>query len=312
GNTTDYKAGPFEQYVHMIEMSAAGGLSEEFDRIDELNRRIAAGDSPYGQQAPVVLHVVKPEYPLPLDPDLYLGRIDSGTLIAMGYADARAYLKRRTEQGVGFLPEVTQMKSSAPGISFRETMDGWFALGETDPEAGAKQGKAAGTELAMHASINIRDLDAFIANPGHQGEIIGIVDFPPLGTGIPATHGVFNLFSPAGEPDTKYMVYELGFEHGGEDYYLAGRKVVRDDPGLDMLKDTTTLFTVLHRGTDKSGEIVGAGVLTLGIEQLARLVPTMKATNAASTADAAKTLYKFGRFFLGELWSTYGRLAGDD
>jgi cholesterol oxidase len=164
----------------------------------------------------------------------------------------------------------------------------------------------------MHASINIRDLDGFIANPAHAGEIIGSIDFPPLGTGIPATHGVFNLFSPADDPDTKYMVYELGFEHGGEAWYLAGRKIVRDDPGLDLLRDTTTLFTVLHRGSDKNGAIAGAGVLTLGVKQLAKLVSTMKATNTSSTGQSAKTVLKFGKFFLGELWDSYARLAGGD
>ena len=312
GNTVDYKAGPFEQYVHMIEMSAAGGLSEEFDRISDINQRIEAGDSPYGQQRPVALHVIKPDYPLPLDPDLYLGRIDSATLIAMGYADARSYLGNRTESGVGFLPEVTQMNSSTPGISFRETMTGYFALDASDPEAGAASGKTRDTELAMHASINIRDLDGFIADPDHLGDIDGSIDFPPLGTGMPASHGIFNLFSPADEPNTKYMIYELGFEHGGLQYYLAGRKTVRDDPGFDLLSDTTTLHTILYRGQDSSGEVIGAGVLKLGIKELARLVPTIKATNTSSTAESARTVLKFGKFFLGELWDTYARLAGDD
>lgn len=312
GNTTEYKAGPFEQYVHMIEMSAAGGLSEEFDRIDDINRRIETGDSPYGQTQPVALHVIKPDYPLPLDPDLYLGRIDSAALIAMGYADTVSYLGRKTGAGVGFTPEVTRMKNSAPGISFRETMEGDFSLDETDPEAGAAKGKRQDTELAMHASINIRDLAAFIADPDHTGEISGTIDFPPLGSGMLASHGVFNLFSPAGEPDTKYMIYELGFEHEGLAYYLAGRKTVRDDPGFDLLSDTTTLHTVLHRGQDANGAIIGAGILKLGITQLAKLVSTMKATNTTSTGESAKTMFKFGKFFLGELWDTYAGLAGHD
>ena len=191
-------------------------------------------------------------------------------------------------------------------------MDGYFALGETEPEAGASKGKAEKTELAMHASINIRDLARFIADPEHAGEIIGSIDFPPFGNDIPATHGVFNLFSPSDEPDTKYMVYELGFEHGGEPYYLAGKKVVRDDPGFDMLSDTTTLFTVLHRGRDKRGDITGAGILTLGVTQLAKLVSTMTATNASTTAESVKTIARFGGFFLGELWDSYARLAGGD
>lgn len=310
GNTGDYKAGPFEQYVHMIEMSAAGGLAEEFDRINELNQRIEAGDSPFGQQRPVTLHVIKPRHPLPLDPDLYLGRIDSSTLIAMGYADTKSYLVDKTESGVGFLPEVTQMQSSGPGISFRETMDGYFSLDETEPEAGKLKGKDQQSELAMHASINIRDLEGFIADPEHLGEIVGSIDFPPLGNDLPATHGVFNLFSPADEPNTKYMIYELGFEHDGQPYYLAGRKTVRDDPGFDLLSDTTTLHTLLYRGQDSSGEIVGAGILTLGITQLAKLASTMKATNTSSTGEAAKTILRFGKFFLGELWDSYARLAG--
>jgi len=310
GNTPDYLAGPFQQYVHMIEMSAAGGLSEEFDRISDINRRIEAGDSPYGQQRPIALHVIKPDYPLPLDPDLYMGRIDSSTLIAMGYADTKSYLRSKTDSGVGFLPEVTQMNSSTPGISFRETMAGYFSLDETEPEAGAATGKTNDTELALHATINIRDIDGFISDPEHLGDINGSIDFPPLGTDMPASHGNFNLFSPADEPKTKYMIYELGFEHGGQHYYIAGRKTVRDDPGFDMLSDTTTLHTVLHRGHDGSGEVIGAGVLTLGLKELTKLVSTMKATNTSSTGEAAKTILKFGKFFVGELWDTYAHLAG--
>src|SRR6266576_2674423 len=40
-NTPEYKAGFFNQYVHMIEMSANGSLIDEFERINELNDRIS-------------------------------------------------------------------------------------------------------------------------------------------------------------------------------------------------------------------------------------------------------------------------------
>ena len=99
----------------------------------------------------VVLHVIKPEYPLPLDPDLYLGRIDTSTLVAMGYRDARTYLDDRPAGGVGFSPEVTLMNSSTPGISFRETMAGYFSMDETEPQGGAETGNVQGNELAMPA-----------------------------------------------------------------------------------------------------------------------------------------------------------------
>lgn len=200
-------------------------------------------------------------------------------------------------------------QDSPPGVSFRETMAGGFALGETDPGKGERAGKQAGTRLTMNAAVTIRDLDRFVADPGHLGELAGHVSFPPLGENLPCKKGVFNLFSPADQPKTKWMVYEMGFEHGGKSYYLVGKKEVRDDPGLDLWKDTTTLFTRLHEGEDASGPVVGAGVLSLGPKEILGLASTITAQNAGSAASQAAVVLKFGRFFLGELWESYLKRA---
>ena len=307
GNTREYRGGAFHIYLQMLEMSANGALHDEFERITERNRRIEAGADERSE--PFKLHLIKPEYPLPPDPELFLGGIDMATLVDMGYADAKAYLEMMTDDGVPLEPETTQMKSEGLGLTFRETMKGGFALEETDPEAGHQKGEREGSELSMHASIRIHDLKTFMDDPEHAGAITGHIDFTPFGENIPAKNGVFNLFSPADEPSTKLMVYELGFEHEGKDYYLAGRKVVHDDPGFDLWEDTTTLFTRLHEGLDADGPVVGAGVLSLGLKELMALVSTMRATNAGSAADAAKALAMFGRFFMGELWDSYAGKA---
>lgn len=312
GNTDDYRPSFFHQYVHMIEMSANGALFEELDRIRDLNERIANGDSPYGQRHPVRLHVVRPPVPLPLDPDLFFGRITSAELIARGYTDALSYLRARPEDGLPLTPDVTRMNTPRPGITFRETMQGPFALGPTDPEAGRDTGRRDGSALALHARIHIPDLERFEADPQHAGHIEGEIDFTPFGTAIPATAGRFHLFSPTGEPRLKRMVYEVGFRHEGEAYYLAGHKDVRDDPGFDLWADTTTLYTRLHRGSDTSGPVVGAGVLSLGLAELARLVSTMRATDAGSAGERVRAVATFGRFFLGELWETYAAHAPSD
>lgn len=201
------------------------------------------------------------------------------------------------------------MNASKPGITFRETMSGGFALGETDPRAGAERGKREGSELALHGSIEIVDIDAFVEDPDHCGGLEGAVDFTPFGEGLVAPRGVFNLFKPSDDPRTTFMVYELAFAHEGADYYLAGKKEVRDDPGFDLWKDTTTLFTRLHAGGDTSGEVVGAGVLTLGISDLMKLLSTVRTTGADSVVAKTKTVAKFGSFFLGELWDSYARFA---
>jgi hypothetical protein len=184
------------------------------------------------------------------------------------------------------------------GITFHETMSGPFALGATDPEAGAAD-PAAG-QLTIHCEISIDDIDPFIADPEHAGSISGTVDYSSLGEGLPITHGFFNLFSP-GMANERLMQYRLAFAQDGKAYFLDGRKHVHDDPGFDVWKDTTTLYTVLNEGSDETGPVAGAGLLSLGVEDLARMMGTMR-----STGGGLEPMLKFGKFFLGSLWETYG------
>jgi hypothetical protein len=115
------------------------------------------------------------------------------------------------------------------------------------------------------------------------------------------TRGIFNLFSPGG-PNERLMQYRLAFEHDGKPYFLDGAKHVHDDPGFDVWKDTTTLHTVLHEGSDASGPVAGAGILSLGVEALARMMSTMRPVDGG-----IEPLVKFGKVFLGSLWEGYGK-----
>ncbi len=124
GNTKEYLPGFFNQYVHMIEMSANGGLLEEYAQIKALNERIAVGDSPYGQRHPIKLHVIKPEYPLPLDPDLFFNKVDTTSLINMGYVDTLKYLDGMSEIGVAYDTDSTRMKDPGKQFNFRLHYEG--------------------------------------------------------------------------------------------------------------------------------------------------------------------------------------------
>jgi hypothetical protein len=59
---------------------------------------------------------------------------------------------------------------------------------------------------------------------------------------------------------------------------------------------------VLHEGSDASGPVAGAGILSLGVEALARMMSTMRPTEGG-----VEPLVKFGKVFLGSLWDTYGK-----
>jgi hypothetical protein len=194
------------------------------------------------------------------------------------------------------------------GITFDETMEGWFALGTASPEAGAAAGERAGTRLTMRATVTVDDLDRFITVREHPGALAGAIDFQPLGFGLVAPKGVFQLFSPGPGEDSRRMVYELAFRRGERPYYLAGQKRVRNEAGLDLWKDTTTLFTRLHQGETAEGPVIGAGVLTLGVRQLLALMSTLRPINGGGAGAVAA----FGRFFFGELWDVYSPHAPAD
>jgi predicted acylesterase/phospholipase RssA len=304
-NIPRYRSGLLNSYVQMLEMSANGALHKELLQIKEINKRIESGEKVYGHTEPIRLHLIKPPHPLPLDPALYTGEVTHDELIAMGRVDTLHYFSNLQPEGVPFEPQVTKMTETVPGIQFKETMAGGFSLDSTEPNQGSSVGKRNGFELAMHAQVDIDDIDKFVAECEHPGRLSGTIDFPPLGMGMTAQNGVFNLFYPAHDHDMKLMVYELGFTHEGEEYYLAGKKEVKDDHGFDLWSDTTTLFTQLHKGIDKSAPVVGAGILTLGVTDLIKLVSTLKVTNVDSSKDKVKTVSKFGTFFMGELWDSY-------
>jgi len=173
GNSGVYRPGMLNQYVHMIELSANGGLFEELDHL----RRETSGPLPR-------LHVIKPEYPLPLDPDFYFGRIDADALVAMGYRDAKGYLARRTDEGVPWDPSATKMRDPSLGVAFAKRL----------------RGSVSGSPIEVRLRADARDLGRFAEE--RTGELVGIVDHEPLGRGIPAHGGTFHL-------DGRRQVYEL-------------------------------------------------------------------------------------------------------
>jgi hypothetical protein len=151
-----YRDGALQQYVHMIEMSAGAALRDELALVRERG---------------ATLHVIRPRVPLPLDPDLVLGRVDAATLIAMGYRDAAGYLDAPRTGGVAPDASAVRMADPTPGVAFREHL--------------------AGEGYALRLSWEVDDLDAFVADP--RGTLAGDVTHPSLGTRRPARSGVFTV-----------------------------------------------------------------------------------------------------------------------
>ena len=304
GNTPEYKDGLIEQYVHMIEMSALGALHTELAEIVSINDRIGRGERPYGHDQPIVVHIIKPRYPIPLDTDFLAGRIDSLTLVASGHRDASEYLATMSPGGVALTPDSTKMQSPGRGVAFRETMTGRVAFGRTDPVAGYHD--PAAVPFALHASIDIRDIDGFVADPFHAGELTGSVYSPRIGSELLSTGGVFRLFSPSGlaDPKTTEMVYETGYKCDGKICYVRGRKYVRVGWPWRAWRETTTLHVTLHQG-GATGPTVAAGILRLNVFDLFALLGTLHATGCERRVQRWGAIWRFMHFFASELWRTY-------
>lgn len=315
-----WKGGFIDTYFQIIETTANGHLQRDLDRIEANNKAIAEGKSgEFGR--PLKVEMLAAEVPLH-----YLVNVASPQFTAaveQGIADARAWCRERE---ITLTTDATGKGQDLMALTFRETMRGPFALGATDPEEGRKKGLAAGTSLALNGNIRIDAFDRFVNEPNHGGTLTGTVDIAtaPFAEGMSASKGVFNLFKADGKAasapkglfkyfrsaaadtgDLKHFVYEVAFEHEGKPYYLAGRKDVRQ--GGELWTDTTTLYTRLHDGADATGKVIGAGVLTLGVEDLAALLSTVEVHNASSEPERLAVMMRFGRLFLGELWDSYAR-----
>ena len=170
GNTPLWGTGPLEQYVHMIELSANGALFAELDQIATINARRVNGEEVMGSTEPIVLHVVKPDLPLPLDPDFVAGRISAEALVAMGYRDVWRYLDTRSAAGVPLDVTATQMRVAPLGCRISLRVRGSISTPYGDR-----------SRFVASTIVEVSDLQAFVADPAKGVGVVGGIDTPKWG-----------------------------------------------------------------------------------------------------------------------------------
>ncbi|AEH08002.1 MULTISPECIES: hypothetical protein [Protofrankia] len=197
-------------------------------------------------------------------------------------------------------------------LRFTEKMKGFLTLDETDPQRGYDQGREDGTALSFRLTIHTENVDAFATDRLREATASGYVRCDALGGKRPVGNGVFNLFV-GDTPGHRRMLYRLPFsDAAGHPLTLSGFKDVHDDPGFDLWRDTSTLYTRIFAGhVDAAGEstarIVGAGIVTIHIPDFLWQLTTFR---TSGPAGGTAGLVKFGRLFLGDLWEVYGRSLG--
>ncbi|MCY2966763.1 MAG: GMC family oxidoreductase, partial [Planctomycetota bacterium] len=202
--------------------------------------------------------------------------------------------------------------SSRPrmGITFTETMRGYFStVVKDDYQRAEEQGKQAASRMEFTLTITSSDLNDMLKNSAHEAAIVGSVSCAALSNqALTVTRGAFQLFVRNPEQvDTRNMVYRFVMRtNEGTAYCFHGFKTVNDECATEMWPQTTTLYVTVYAGTDETGAVVGKGILHIEPVDFAKQMTTLEVTNAPSIREKLVGLSKFGAFFAGVLWQSYG------
>lgn len=192
-------------------------------------------------------------------------------------------------------------------LTFTETMRGHAAPDETDPHRGARLGRQRGMSLDVELTIEVTDVDTFLRDPAHLAQAHGWVTWKHLGGWQAVRDGTFNLFPTDDHGPGRELRYRLRFaDANGAPLTLLGFKTVRDDTGLDLWKDTTTLLVWLVDGhvevadeLDPS-QVRGAGIIRIHALDFVRQLMSFRAEGADPVAGL-RAKARFGKFFAQEL-----------
>ena len=196
-------------------------------------------------------------------------------------------------------------------VRFTEEMLGHVTFGETDYARGAQPDREGAADFKFHLTIEVADIDAFSKDPLRPAAAHGYVHCDALGGQLPVVAGFFNLFVDT-EPGVKHMLYRLHFYDGvGHPLTMIGHKVVENDAGFDLWKDTTTLFTRVLRGhvaegEDEAAEVVGSGIIIIRVRDFAKQLTTFRSSGPGIGAQLG-ALVKFGVIFVQQLAQVYLR-----
>ncbi|MDA0162397.1 hypothetical protein OM076_19145 [Solirubrobacter ginsenosidimutans] len=204
-------------------------------------------------------------------------------------------------------------------VRFTEEMLGHVTFGELDFARGAQPNRDGSGAFKFHLTIEVEDIEAFGNDPLRPATAVGWIESDAFGGKLPVERGWFNLFVDV-EPGVKHMLYRLWFRDGvGHPLTMTGFKLVKDDAGFDVWKDTTTLFTRVlqghvEEGDDATATVIASGIIIIRARDFAKQLTTFRA-GGPSVPNQLGALTKFGVIFVQQLAEAYlrkGRRGGRD
>ncbi|MFI5177820.1 MAG: patatin-like phospholipase family protein [Vicinamibacterales bacterium] len=304
----EWRPGFVEQYFQIIETVADGNFFAIWERINQNNQAIAAGNTgEFGR--PIALKLLQAE--VPVDYLFNFSRDRMAEAVNLGVDMARAWCRA---QGVALGPPVTQPTpaKARTSLQFSEQMKG-FVAPAGDFQAGFGLGQKQNKKLDVALTIATDDANAFITDPSHAMNVTGFADSPWLGGRVPVDAGDFNLLVDAVDPRKKEMRYRLFAHHtDGTERTIVGFKKVENDGGAfaEVWNDTTTLYTSIYRGhvtaaNQATADQVATGIIAIQFFDFLQELTTFR-VEGPTLADRTNAMTRFAMLFLGKLMDVYG------
>ncbi|MDJ0644162.1 MAG: GMC oxidoreductase, partial [Erythrobacter sp.] len=253
---------------------------------------------------------------------------------------ARHFQSGAIEEGKAAIRQLVKdhPEAMSPGMAFTETMAGHIsATGchhrpcghveriRDDYVNGAAWGQSENGECSFLLTVTTENLHRMIDDPQHRSQITGEVLVSAISSDpLPVRDGTFRLLVANPEkPESWKMLYDMVLEgpdgpihfHGFKTLEERGRGKSKSDPWTDL----TTLFVTLRHGEDESGELIGRGVLKLGIDEFMRQLTTINVHDAdtlvghivnlipkARKAIETYFMAKYAGFFAMTVFRAYG------
>jgi predicted acylesterase/phospholipase RssA len=307
----EWRPGFVNQYFQIIETTADTNFFGIWRRIQHSNDRIAAGQpGEFGRR--IELKLLQAEVPLHYLINLSGDRMTEA--VNLGVQMAREWCAQNSVP----LPNPGPAIPPTPGapqarLQFTEEMSGFVGAGATQYADGEARGKANNQRLLAHFTIDVADVDAFIANPQHEASLSGWIESPIVGGRAVVEKGTFNLLVTNQAPERKEMKYRvLCRRANGTRFTLSGFKMVESN--RDVWTATTTLMTSLYEGElpaggENAAVIIGRGIIRIGLVDFLQQMTTFR-VEGPSLAARTQAMTRFGGLFLGKLWDVYRPFAG--
>lgn len=298
-------------YFQMIEAIANTRIRAVLQRIERNNAAIACGQA--GEfERPIEVRWLSAE--VPAHYLFSLSRASMEEAVTRGVIWGRRWCRAQ-----GLIVDQADPPTNGGQVSFRERMVGAFAFGEPDPEEGVATGTGTDTELDVRLTVTVPDVDQFVRDRLHTGQLVGSIWCDALGGKQPVSEGVIELLWDRGDPTWKWLTYRLNFRDAdGNDITLFGRKNVIHAAGVnDLWSDTTTLYVHLYRGRFDAEHQpafrhhIGSGVIHVRLASFLRQLTTFRWT-AGQQGGGRRTIGRFGQFCLNQLWQVYGQPGGPE